>query len=119
MAHEADVGALTPGGLDTVVSSLGLMLAFVARNAEHRRRLVEAPTVIRPAVAEMLRRFPIMTKARLLKHDQVIEGVTLKAGDVVMLPPLQGLDEREFDDPLTVDFDRRPAPGSGRQKPPP
>jgi camphor 5-monooxygenase len=102
--------AMMTGGLDTVVSSLGLMMAFVARNPEQRRRLIEEPAVIRPAVAEMLRRFPIMTKARLLKHDQVIESVTLKAGDVVMLPPLQGLDEREFSDPLTVDFDRRPAP---------
>ena len=102
--------AMMTGGLDTVVSSLGLMLAFVARNPDHRRRLIEKPAVIRPAVAEMLRRFPIMTKARLLKHDQVVDGVALKAGDVVMLPPLQGLDEREFDHPLTVDFDRRPGP---------
>jgi cytochrome P450 len=101
--------AMMTGGLDTVISSMGLMMAFVARNAGHRRRLIAEPPMIQPAVAEMLRRFPIMTKARLLKNDQVIEGVTLKAGDVVILPPLQGLDEREFEDPLTVDFDRPPA----------
>ena len=102
--------AMLTGGLDTVVSSLGLVMAFVARNPEHRRSLVADPNLIRAAVAEMLRRFPIMTKARLLTRDQEIEGVTLKAGEVIVLPPLQGLDEREFDDPLTVDFHRPPAP---------
>jgi camphor 5-monooxygenase len=102
--------AMMTGGLDTVTSSLGLMMVFIARNHDHRRRLIEEPSLARPAVAEMLRRFPVMTKARLLRHDQEIEGVVLKAGDVVTLPPLQGLDEREFDSPLEVDFDRRRAP---------
>jgi cytochrome P450 len=102
--------AMLTGGLDPVVSALGLMMAFVARNPEHRQSLVAEPALIRPAAAEMLRRFPLMTKARLLLKDQEIEGVTLKAGEVVILPPLQGLDEREFEDPLTVDFHRCPAP---------
>ena len=108
-----DVGvALLTGGLDTVVSSLGFMMAFLGRHAEHRRRLVEDPSLIRPAVAEMLRRFPIMTKGRLVRHDQVIDGVSVKAGDMVILPPLHGLDDREFHDPLTVDFHRVAAPHS-------
>jgi len=68
--------------------------------------------MIRPAVAEMLRRFPIMTKGRLVKRDQVIDGVDVKAGDMLILPPLHGLDEREFSDPLTVDFDRAQTPNS-------
>jgi cytochrome P450 len=101
--------AMMTGGLDTVTSSLGLMMAFVARNAEQRRRLRAEPLMIRQAVNEFLRRFPIMTKARLLRTNQVVEGITLKAGDVVILPPLQGLDDREFEDPLRVDFNRRPA----------
>src|SRR6202011_1935154 len=44
--------AVLTGGLDTVVSSLGLMMAFLARNPMHRRRLVCEPTMVRPAVAE-------------------------------------------------------------------
>jgi cytochrome P450 len=36
----------------------------------------------------------------------------MKAGDMVILPPLHGLDEREFQDPLTVDFNRAAAPHS-------
>lgn len=102
--------AVMTGGLDTVVSSLGLMMAFFARSPEHRRRLLAEPHKMRAAVVEILRRFPVMTKARLLRHDQVIDGVTLKAGEVVVLPPLQGLDPEEFEDPMTVDFNRRQAP---------
>ncbi|NOT27403.1 MAG: cytochrome P450 [Acidobacteria bacterium] len=108
-----DVGvALLTGGLDTVVSSLGFMMAFLARNPDHRRRLVADPSLIRAAVAEMLRRFPIMTKGRLVRRDQVMDSVCMKAGDMVILPPLHGLDEREFHDPLTVDFHRPVAPHS-------
>lgn len=98
--------ALMTGGIDTVVSVLGFVMIFLAQHHGHRGSLVADPTLIRPAVTEMLRRFPIMTKARLVRCDQEIEGVTLKAGDMVVLPPLHGLDEREFDDPMTVDFKR-------------
>ncbi len=110
-AVEISTAVLT-GGLDSVISSAGFMMAFLARNPAHRVRLIEDPTSVRPAVAEMLRRFPIMTKARLLKHDQEIEGIRLKAGDMIVLPPLHGLDEREFSEPLKVDFDRAPARSS-------
>jgi cytochrome P450 len=104
--------ALLTGGLDTVVSCLGIMMAFLARHSEHRRSLVRDPSLVRPAVAEMLRRFPIMTKGRLVRRDQVVDGVCVKAGDMIVLPPLHGLDDREFHDPLTVDFHRPPAPHS-------
>jgi cytochrome P450 len=108
-----DVGvALLTGGLDTVVSCLGFMMAFLARHPDHRRRLAADPSLARQAVAEMLRRFPIMTKGRLVRRDQTIDGVCMKAGDMVILPPLHGLDEREFQDPLTVDFNRAAAPHS-------
>jgi cytochrome P450 len=108
-----DVGvALLTGGLDTVVSSLGFMMAFLARHPDHRTLLGANPSLIRTAVAEMLRRFPIMTKGRLVRHEQEIDGVSLKPGDMVILPPLHGLDDREFHDPLTVDFHRTAGPHS-------
>jgi len=108
-----DVGvALLTGGLDTVASSLGLMMAFLAGHPGHRQRLIDDPAMIRPAVTEMLRRFPIMTKGRIVKRDQVIDGVGVKAGDMIVLPPLHGLDDREFSNPLIVDFDRTPTPNS-------
>ncbi len=108
-----DVGvALMTGGIDTVIAQLGFMLIFLARHPAQRQRLVEEPGRIRPMVAELLRRFPIMTKARVVRHDRVVEGVTIKAGDMIVLPPLHGLDDREFASPLTVDPDRAASPHS-------
>ena len=104
--------ALMTGGIDTVISQLGFMLIFLARHAAHRRLLAADPASVRPAVSEMLRRFPIMTKARLVRHDQTIEGVIVRAGDMIVLPPLHGLDDREFAEPTTVDFTRRASPHS-------
>jgi cytochrome P450 len=104
--------ALMTGGIDTVISQLGFMLIFLAREPAHRRRLAAEPAAVRPAVAEMLRRFPIMTKARLVRHRQTIEGVTVREGDMIVLPPLHGLDDREFTAPMTVDFTRQVSPHS-------
>lgn len=80
--------AVLTGGLDTVVSTLGLMVRHLAQDTALRRRLVTDPSQIPLAVAGMLRRFPIMTKARLARHDREIDGVVIRAGDMVVLPPL-------------------------------
>ncbi len=94
------------GGLDTVISTLGLLMAFLARNAKHRHYLAAEPQRIGPAIGEMLRRFPTMTKARLCTQERTLDGVTIKPGDMIVLPPLHGLDEHIFDKPMDVDFER-------------
>ncbi|MDP3905980.1 cytochrome P450 [Novosphingobium sp.] len=95
------------GGLDTVASTLGFYAQFLARNPEHRRALVEQPGLIPNANEELLRRFPIAILAREVKAAVELGGVTLHAGDLIMVPtPMDGLDERKFADPLTVDFNR-------------
>jgi cytochrome P450 len=96
------------GGLDTIVSSLGLLMGFLAHSAAHRRRLAAHPERIGVAIGEMLRRFPTMTKARLCTRERNLDGVTIKPGDMIVLPPLHGLDQHIFDDPMDVDFDRPP-----------
>ena len=101
--------ALMTGGVDTVIAQLGYMLVYLARHPAQRRRLVDAPELLRPAVAEMLRRFPLMTKARLLREDVALGGVLLRAGDMVVLPPLDSLDASLVAEPMVVDFDRVPA----------
>ena len=85
------------------------MLVYLARHPAQRRRLAADPGLVRPAVAEMLRRFPLMTKARLLREDVALGGVTLRAGDMVVLPPLDSLDDALLSDSVAVDFDRVPA----------
>lgn len=96
------------GGMDTVVSFMGFMMTFLARNPAHRHQLVADRSLIWPAVDEFLRRFPIVQNGRLVVSDYVYSGVTMKAGDIVIMPGvLHGLDEREHADPLTVDFHRK------------
>jgi cytochrome P450 len=96
------------GGLDTIVSSLGLLMAFLARNTKHRRGIAAEPQRAGAAISEMLRRFPTMTKARLCTDERNLDGVTIKPGDMVVLPPLHGLDQHMFDEPMDVNFDRAP-----------
>ena len=96
------------GGMDTVVSFLGFMMAFLARNPGHRRQLIEDPGLVNAAVEEFLRRFGIVQNGRLVVSDHEFYGVRMKAGDVVIMPStLHGLDDREHDDPLEVNFRRR------------
>ncbi len=104
--------ALLTGGLDTVVSLFAMMMRHLAREDALRRRLVAEPASLPAAVREMTRRFAIMTKARLVRMDQCMDGVMLKAGDMVVMPPLHGLDPTIFPDPLRVDPDRPVVPHS-------
>lgn len=98
------------GGLDTVVNFLGFAMLFLARNPDHRRQLVADPSLVGPAVDELLRRFPVVSLAREVRADIHYDGVLLKQGDMVAIPtPLAGTDERQNARALEVDFHR----GSG------
>jgi cytochrome P450 len=95
------------GGLDTVASMLGFVARFLAENPGHRRQLIDEPAIIPNAVEELIRRHGLVNTARLVIDDYDYNGVALRKGDQVQLPNgLAGLDERRFDDPLTVDFRR-------------
>lgn len=98
--------AVLTGGLDTVTSAMGMILCFLARSPEHRRQLSANPAITQAAVAELLRRFPIMTKGRLVRSSVTVDEVQMAAGDMVVLPPLHGLDPQQFEDPLFIRFDR-------------
>lgn len=101
-------GVVMFAGLDTVVSSLGFIMRFLAGNPSHRQRLREEPAIIPNAVNEMLRRFSPTNLAREAACDLEHDGVTMKRGDAILLPTcLHGLDERRWSEPLAVDFDRK------------
>jgi cytochrome P450 len=96
------------GGLDTVVSSMGFFMNFLARNPEHRRQLVEEPELIPDAVEELLRRHGIANFGRMVTRDFEYKGLPMREGDLVQLPAaLYNLDERRYVDPLDVDFRRQ------------
>jgi len=94
-------------GLDTVASMMGFFARFFALNPAHRQQLIADPSLINNAVEELLRRYPIANLAREVTQDFEYHGISLKAGDMVVAPTaLDGLDERRFEDPLTVNFNR-------------
>ncbi len=95
-------------GLDTVTATLGCNLAYLAANPDQQALLVQNPGKIENAIEELLRwETPVTGVPRLIKQDVEIAGVTLKAGEMVLL--LLGsanIDPREFDAADVVDFDR-------------
>lgn len=96
------------GGLDTVTGSMGFFFNFLARNPEHRRKLVEQPDLIPEAIEELLRRHGIFNTGRLVTKDMEYRGVKFRKNDLVLLSgALHNMDERKFPDPLKVDFDRK------------
>ncbi|WP_221794101.1 cytochrome P450 [Aquisediminimonas sediminicola] len=96
------------GGLDTVINQLGFMFLFLARNPEHRRQLVENPSLIPGAVEEIVRRYSIANTSREVRTDCEYAGVQLKRGDMVLAAtPVVGFDEAFTDHARSVDFSRR------------
>jgi cytochrome P450 len=94
-------------GVDTVVNFLGFAFLFLARSPGHRQQLIDEPDLIPAAVDELFRRFPVVSVGREVRYDMVYEGVTLRQGDVIILPtPLHGMDERDNAAALDVDFRR-------------
>lgn len=95
------------GGLDTVVNMLSFMMSHLAQDEPLRQTLAAEPSLIDEAIAEFLRRFPLVASAREVRDDVVFEGVTLKAGEMVMAPTtVVALDDGSNEDPLAFRLDR-------------
>ncbi|WP_105034183.1 cytochrome P450 [Cryobacterium aureum] len=100
-------GLLLLAGLDTVVNFLSFMMQYLAEHPDDCRYLIENPNSIPTATEELLRRFGLVSDARIVKGTKDIDGVTLKDGDMVAIPSmLYGLDPNVTECPLDVDFTR-------------
>ena len=98
------------GGLDTVASQLGFIAHFLARSPAHRAELVANPALHQIACEELLRRYGLPNTARVLTKDYLYNGLQFLEGDMIQLPKcLYGLDDRIIDDPVRVDFHRKPS----------
>jgi cytochrome P450 len=97
------------GGLDTVTATLDCMIVFLATHPDHRRQLVDDPSVIPSAVEELLRWLtPVMMVPRSIAQDTEMRGVELECGDAVnIVLGAANMDEEEFGPPA-VDFRRDP-----------
>jgi cytochrome P450 len=94
-------------GLDTVVAELGFSMRFLATHPDHQRQLAEHPELIPDAVEELLRYHGITNLARMVRDDMEYKGIRMGSGEpVVLSTTLFGLDERQFPQPTTIDFQR-------------
>lgn len=109
--HDKAVGLialLLLGGLDTVVNFLSFFMIYLARHPEKVAEIRNDELKLRRGVEELFRRFPVVSEARMVAHDMVYRGVTLKRGDMILIPTaLQGLDPATNPDPMTLDWDRK------------
>jgi cytochrome P450 len=99
---------LVIAGLDTVASSLSLLVAWFARHPAERRRVVEDESLL-PAAIEELMRFesPVPLGHRYLAADMDVGGKVYPAGSKVeVVWAAANVDPEAFDDPLSVDFGR-------------
>lgn len=102
------ISLLLLGGLDTVVNFLSFMMLHLAKHPEIVTDLRSDPLVLQRSVEEMFRRFPVIAEARMVSGDQEYRGVTLKHGDMILIPTaLHGLDEAENTDAMTLDIRRK------------
>lgn len=95
-------------GLDTVTASLDCMLSYLAQHPDHRRRLVDDPSLVQHAVEELLRwETPVQGVVRVTTVDSEIGGCPVPKGRVVsVMLGSANTDERAWDDVDNVDFDR-------------
>jgi cytochrome P450 len=95
-------------GLDTVTDSLTCFFAFLAQHPEHRSQIAKDPSVIPAAVEELLRwESPVPGVPRMAVADAEVAGCPVKAGTLMMASlGAANVDPAEFDDPMTVRFDR-------------
>lgn len=98
------------GGLDSVVNALGFQFSHLAQTPELQDRLRANPDQTDKAIEEMLRRFSPVSLRRRAVADTELAGVSIKAGDwLTLLYQAGSIDPNEYDDPLTVDIDRKGA----------
>lgn len=98
-------------GIDTSIGLIGNAIALFADNPEAWEAICADPdTLLRPAVVEVLRMdAPVQWFARVLNQDWKTEGVTIPAGERVMLIfGSANRDERHYADPDTFQVDRDP-----------
>jgi len=96
-------------GLDTVTATLGCSIAYLASNPEQRERIVRDAALIPAAVEELLRwETPVMAVPRVVKQDTEVQGVALRAGEMVtLLLGAANVDSSAFEHAEAVDFARR------------
>jgi cytochrome P450 len=115
-AVRTGIGVLMAGH-ETSLSMISNVCFLLLAQRELYARLCDDPRLIDPALEEMLRIIPLRSVGsfpRRASEDVVIGGVTIRKGDTVIFQRAQGdRDERVFEDPDTIRFDRERNPHLG------
>jgi cytochrome P450 len=99
---------LMAGGLHTVQGSLAYAAIRFAQHPEEQDRLRSDRALVPHAVEELLRWQPPVWPGRRAVHDTVVNGVPIKADDMILCAVTgANNDPSEFDDPSDLDLDRR------------
>lgn len=102
---------LIVAGHETTVNLIGSGMLALLEHPEQLERLRRDPTLIKPAVEELLRyTSPVDTGTeRFARQDLSIGGVTIKKGEIVFAAIASAnRDERQFADPDVLDISRTP-----------
>jgi cytochrome P450 len=101
-------------GLDTVSDSLTCFYAFLATHPDHRRQIVEDPSIIPSAVEELLRwESPVPSGVpRVATEDtELPNGHKVREGTAIMISyGAANVDPRTYPDAFDVRFDRAENP---------
>jgi len=96
-------------GHETTTNLLGNAAVVLADHPRSRRRLVADPSLLGPAVEELLRYdSPVQGLSRVLTRDVTLHGTTMTRGEsVLLLFGSANRDDRVFPDPDLFDIDRK------------
>ena len=95
-------------GLDTVINLLCFVFSYLATNSELQRHLAQDPSSIDGAMTEFLRRFPVVSISREVRHDIEVDGVSMKQRDMVMASTIPiAMSEQSNPEPLEFRLDRK------------
>ncbi len=107
------------GGRDTLINSLAGLMAHFAEMPQDLEALRRDPTLVGPAVEEVLRHMsPLTHIGRVCTKETDVSGLPRARGQRIALCwAAANADPEIFDDPATIQIDRRPNPhvafGSG------
>ena len=97
-------------GIDTTGATMSLILSWLARHPEQRQRLIDDPSMTADAIEEIMRvETPVPAVNRHATEDiDLGDGFVVKAGEAMhVLLSSANVDPAQYEDPLTVDFDRK------------
>ena len=100
------------GGLDTTMAAASNAFLYLSQHPDDRQRLIDEPQLIPAAVEELLRHeAPVHAFARNVMADTEIGGKCIQKGErVYMSWAAANRDPDQFEDPDSVQFDRKPNP---------